>query len=98
MVACEREIYLYSLSGSCLDTYILNSDSPVTAGSSCEENCRFYLGFQDGSIAYMKVTGNCISSVVKIPGASQVIFNKNLPTKIVPIFKIKVNFKGYSNE
>ena len=76
MVACEREIYLYSLSGSCLDTYILNSDSPVTAGSSCEENSRFYLGFEDGSIAYMKVTGNCISSVVKIPGASQVISYK----------------------
>lgn len=98
MVACEREIYLYSLSGSCLDTYVLNSDSPVTAGSSCEENSRFYLGFEDGSIAYMKVTGNCISSVVKIPGASQVIFHKNLPTKTVTTSKIKFKIIGYSNE
>ena len=54
---------------------MLNSDSPVTAGSSCEENNRFYLGFQDGSIAYMRVTGSCISSEVKIPGASQVIIH-----------------------
>merc|ERR1712142_909987 len=68
VAVCERKLFLYQLGGGCLDTYILkpNEGAPVRSASSSEENSRFYIGSEDGTISYFKVTNAAINFETKI--------------------------------
>ena len=75
-MVCERKLFLYQLGGGCLDTYILkpNEGAPVRSASSSEENSRFYVGSEDGTISYFKVTNAAINFETKITTPHEVYF------------------------
>lgn len=70
VIVAERKIFLYQFPGSSLDTYSVTEGSVITAASSSEENSRFYVGLENGSICFLKVTGNTISLETNTPSGT----------------------------
>lgn len=83
VIVAERKIFLYTFPGSFMDTFVLTESSIISAASSSEENGRFYIGLENGSVCYLKATSGAISLETTTPTPNQITSMANSVDELV---------------